>query len=119
MTVAKAGLQRRKLDPVGEQLALVAEMAQRVVGERLERLGDPALLVGERDRERRLGELDARLRAACRCARASRPATVTRLAVGELVEEVRPGSVDETDAGPDELERPGVRETGPRWTARR
>ena len=46
--LAEARLQRRELDPVGEQLPLVAQVAERVVGERLERLGDPALLVGER-----------------------------------------------------------------------
>ncbi len=50
--VAEPRLQRRELDPVGEQLALVAEVAQRVVGERLERLGDAPLLVGERRDER-------------------------------------------------------------------
>ena len=88
VTVAKAGLQRRELDPVGEQLALVAEMAQRVVGERLERIGDPALLVGERGRERRLGELDP----VCE-PRAVPPERATPhghgLAVGEFVEEIR------------------------------
>ena len=95
--VAEPRLQRRELDPVGEQLALVAEVAQRVVRERLERLGDAALLVGERADERVLGELDAlgEPRAV--------PPQVTAahgdgLAVGDLLEQVGARRVDEADA---------------------
>ena len=116
--VAEARLQGREVDPVGEQLALVAQVTQGVVGERLQRLGDAALLVGERDRECRLGQLDA--------LRQSRPVPPDRpaahghgLAVGELVEEPGAERVDEADACPDELERAGIRKPPRAWTATR
>ena len=95
--VAEPRLQRRELDPVREQLPLVAQVAERVVGERLERLGDPALLVGERDGERRLGELDP-FREPGPVAPQLAAAHGQRLALGDLLEQVGPRGVDEADA---------------------
>ena len=48
--VAEPRPQRRKVDPLREEPALLAQVAHRVVGERLQRLGHPALLLGEHGR---------------------------------------------------------------------
>src|SRR6266516_1806541 len=47
MTVTEARLHRRELDPLGQQLPFLAQVAHRVLRERLERLGDPAALFSE------------------------------------------------------------------------
>ena len=48
LSVPEAGRQRRELDPVREQPAFLAQVPQRVVRKRLERLRDATLLIGER-----------------------------------------------------------------------
>ena len=48
LPVAEPRLERRELDALGEQAALVAEVAHRVVGELLEGLGHPAALLRQR-----------------------------------------------------------------------
>ena len=63
MPVAEARLQRRELDPLGEQLPFLAQVAHRVLGERLERFGDTTSLFGERPFELRLLEHAARCEA--------------------------------------------------------
>ena len=57
--VSEAGLQRREVDPLGEQPALLAQVAHRVVGELLERLRHTALLRCERTDELALLECPA------------------------------------------------------------
>ena len=47
VAVAKAGRERREIDPFREQLSLLAQVAHRVLGERLECLGDAAALFAE------------------------------------------------------------------------
>src|SRR6266550_7855759 len=47
MTVTKARLHRRKLDPLRQQLSFLPQVAHRVLCKRLERFGDPAALFGE------------------------------------------------------------------------
>ena len=106
--VAEARLERREVDPLGQQPPLLAQVAQRVVGELLQRLGDAALLLGER-----AGELVLLERAAGREAGAvpeeARAANGQLLAVRELVEEVGVVDVDQADAAADEQQRPRVR----------
>ena len=84
--VAEARLERGEVDPLREQLALVAQVAERVVGELLQRLGDASLLL-----EQRAGELVLLERPPGREAGAvpeeARAADGQPLAVGELVEE--------------------------------
>ena len=109
--VAEAGLQRGKLDPLREQAALVAQVPQRVLGERLQRVGDaPPLAPRARAPARARSSTRARRRGTSRSGRGSPPRTVSELAVGDLVEQVGAGRVDQADAAADELERPGVRE---------
>ena len=118
VSVAEPRLQLREVDPVGEQLALVAQVAQRVVGERLERLGDAALLVGERSAS--VASVSSTPSARRVPLRHSEPlADGQRLTLGDLLEQVGPGRVDEAHAGADELERPGIRESDRSSTARR
>ncbi len=104
--------------PRARTLPFVAKVAQRVVGEGLERLGDTALLLGD-DR----GELVVEPLVAERDPDAVTPdhAVLDQdlLAVDELVEQRRPRRVDEPDAGPHELERAGVREPPGHRRARR
>ena len=110
VAIAELRRQRRKVDAVGEELALVPEVAQRVVGERLERLGDAALLVGERPHERALGELDALGELGSVAPQAAGPHG-HRLAVDDLVEQIGARCrVDEADARAHQLERARVRE---------
>jgi hypothetical protein len=108
MPVPEAGAERRQHEPRREALRLVAQVEQCVLGERLERLREPALLLGQRRLERRRVELRAR-----REERAVAPDLAARdphdLPVGEIVEERRPGRVDQAHARADELERPRVR----------
>ena len=108
MPVAEARLERGEVDPLREQLALVAEVAERVVGELLQRLGDAPLLL-----QQRAGELVLLERPPGREARAvpeeARAADGQPLAVRELVEELRVVDVDQADAAAHELERARVR----------
>ena len=116
MPVAEAGAQRRQLEPRREGPRLLLEVAQRVLGERLERVGDPALLLGERLLERD-GVEDGALRHERPVPPDAAAVDADELPVGEHVEERRAGGVDEPDARAHELERAGVREP-PRRGAR-
>jgi hypothetical protein len=109
--VAEAGLHLREPHALGEKLRLVAKVAQRVLGEALERLGDSAALL----RELRF-ELALRQCAADRepgaVAEETRTADDQRLAVTYLLEKVRLAVyVDEPHAAADKLQRAGVRES--------
>ena len=116
--VAEARLDRREVDALGEQPALVAQEPHRVVGERAERLGHARPLLGER-----LAQLvgaqhvPARdpLAAAVEAAGAHRE----HVALGDRVEEVGAGRVDQAHAALHERQRPGVREAAPSATRRR
>ena len=110
MLIAKPRLQRGEVDSLGEEPSLLAQVAERVVGEGLERLGDaPALL---RDRT---GELVGRERApggnAVAVPKDARAADREQVALGDLVEDRRPGGIDQANARPDEQERSGIRKT--------
>ena len=108
VAVAEAGAELREVDPLGQQPPFLAEVPQRVVGEVLQRLGDAALLLGER-----IGQLVLAERAAGREAGAvpeqARSPHGQLLAVRELVEELRAGDVDQAHAAADEEQRPRVR----------
>ena len=111
--VADPGAQRGKLDPGGERAGLLLQVAQRVLRERAERLGDAALLVDERLLERRGVEHGAL--GDERPVPPDAPAVEAHeLAVGEEVEQRCAGGVDEPDPGADELQRARIREASGR-----
>src|SRR5207237_6673549 len=110
MAVAEARLELRELDPLSQQLPLLPQIAHRVLGERLERLGHAASLVRERPLER-VGVLDA---AGCKTgAVAIEAGTAHRreLALAHGLEQIGAGRVDQAHARPDERERAGVRKS--------
>ena len=82
---------------------------RRVLGERLERVRDAPLLLGERFRERALLEHRA-LRDECPVAPHLSAVEPDELALRDQLEERGARGVDQLDPGPHELERPGVRE---------
>ena len=90
----------------------------RVVGERLESLGDSALLLRERRRELVRLERPAR-REAGAVPEEARAAHGESLAVGDGVEELGAAGVDQPDAPADELERARDSGSGRSATARR
>ena len=108
VAIAEAGAERREVDPLGQQPALLAEIPQRVVREVLQSLGDAALLLGQRS-----GQLVLVERAARGEARAvpeeARAADGQPLTVRDLLEELAVGDVDQAHAAADEEQRPGVR----------
>ncbi len=88
VAVAKPRLDRREVDPLGEDPPLLAEIAHRVLGKRLERFGHAPALLGER-----VGEL-LRLEDLPRGHAIAVPedacaADGHELAVGDRVEELR------------------------------
>ena len=105
--VAEARLERREVDPFGEQLPFLAQIAERVVGELLQRLGDAALLLEQRSGELALLERTPRRHAGA-VAEEAGAAHGQPLAVGELVEEARVVDVDQAHTAANELERAGV-----------
>jgi hypothetical protein len=109
VAVAEASPEERSLDALGEHPALLLQIAHRVLGEALERLGDPSALGRERAREL-VGPKAPAGRQARTVAEDVRAADDERLALADLVEEVRPRGVDQADAALDERERAGVRE---------
>ena len=115
--VAEARLERREVDALREQAPLVAQVAHRVLGERLERLGHAALL-----RDQRAVELACLQHAPRREARAvaedAAAAHGELLAVATPVEQLGAGRVDQPDAAADERERAGVREAAASATRR-
>ncbi len=108
MPVAEARLERGEVDPLREQLPLLAQVAERVVRELLQRLGDAALLLEQRAGQVMLLERTSR-RNARAVAKEARAANGQPLAVGELVEQIRVVDVDQAHASANELERPRVR----------
>ena len=113
VTVAEPRLERRELDPLGEQPAFVPQVAQRVVGKCLERVRDTALLLGEGGASVVLVELDADGETASVAPDAA-AAHADRLPVAHLVEELRAGHVDRltpartSSSGPGFGKRPEV-----------
>ena len=106
--VAEARLERRKVDSLGEQLPLVAEVAERVVGELLQRLRHSSLLVAERACELVLLERSAGGDTGPVPEEAG-AANREALAVRELLEQIGVLDVDQADAAAHELQRAGVR----------
>ena len=100
--------QGRERDSLGQQLPLVAQEAHRVLGEGLERRGHAPLLVGKSPLEVALRQ-HVPLREPVAVAVEPGAAHGHELAVGELLEQLRAGSVDQADPATDELERPGIR----------
>src|SRR6185503_10737541 len=105
--VAEARAKPRQLDAGREALGLVAQVEQGVLGERLERLRQTPLVLGERSLERRRVELGA-LGEERAVAPDVAPLDPDELAVGELVEERCTRGVDQPDPCAHELERAGV-----------
>jgi hypothetical protein len=109
VAVAEARPERREVDPLGEQAALLAQVAHRVVGERLERLGHPPLLLGQGPLE--LGRVQQAPAGEARAvAEDARAAHGQELAVADFVEQRRPRRVDQPHAAADEEQRPRIRE---------
>ena len=108
MPVAEARLERRKLDPFGQELSLFAQVAHRVVGERLERLGDAAALLGQRPFKLSGIEDAARSETGAVPVEAG-TAHGEHLALVHRLEEIGAGSVDQAHTSADECERAGVR----------
>ena len=108
VAVAEGGPGRRELDAAGQQVGLLADVGDGVLGELGERLVDPlALLV-----EATLELLDAERLAAQHMLAADADDAVVdrhRLAVVEQLEGVRFADVDQQDPGAGEQQRPGVR----------
>ena len=98
--VAEVGVEVGQLDLAREQLALLADVGHRVLGERLERLADAAPALPRSARVDGLAVLDLALaRRPRRRGRAAPPRTVDVLAVLQHVEERRARHVDEVHAG--------------------
>src|SRR2546421_11893412 len=110
MALAEAGLQRRKRDPLGQQPALLAQIAKRVLGELPQRLGHPAPLFCERGLELARLKRPARYEAGS-VLEDARPADGHVVAVGQLVEELRVRGVDQPHPTAHQQERPRIRET--------
>src|ERR1044072_2010013 len=108
MLVAKPGLQRGEVDPLGKKPSFLAQVAKRVVGECLERLGDAPALFGDRTRalvgRQRAASGDAVAVPKDACA-----ADREQIAFGDLVEDRRTGCVDQTNARTDEQQWAGIR----------
>ena len=102
-------LERREIDALGQQAPLLAQVAERVLGEPLERLGHPALLLRQRPRELVRVER-APVGQAGAVAEDARTADADVVAVAELVEERRARSVDQPHAAAHEQQRPRIRE---------
>ncbi len=101
LPVAEPRLERRELDALGEEAALVAEVAHRVVGELLEGLGHPAALLRQRacelfGAERLPGSQLRPVR------EEQRPAHGQPVSVAHLVEQVGARRVDQPDAAANE-----------------
>ena len=109
LALAEARLQRRELDALGEQAPFLAQVLQRVLGEDLQGIGNPRLLLGERRREPVRLERSA-VGEARPVAEEARAADGHGVSVAELVEERRAGRVDQADAAAHEQERARVRE---------
>ena len=109
VSVAKPCAERRELDPPCECSTLFTQMLQRVVGERLERVGHAILLVAERGRQLDDRE-DGAVGEPIAVPEDRRAANRDDLPVAELLEEIRTRGVDQGHTRADELERAGVRE---------
>ena len=101
--------ERWKVDALRQQAPLVAQVAERVLGEDLERPGHARALLRERRLELTRLERPAR-REAGAVAEDARAAHGDVLAVSDLVEERCAGGVDQPHASADEQQRPRVRE---------
>ena len=108
VAVSEAGLQRGEVDPLGEQPALLTQVAHRVVRELLKRLRHSTLLCCERTDELALLE--------CPAGGDTRPvpeeapaANGEPLTVRDLLEELSAGHVDQPDTSANEEERAWVR----------
>jgi hypothetical protein len=109
VAIAESRRQRRKVDSLGEHLSFLAQVAHRVLGEGLERLGDAAALVAERPFQLALLE-DAAGRQARAVAVEPGPADRDQLTLVEVVEEIGARRVDQPHASAHEREWPRVRE---------
>src|SRR5262249_4851559 len=108
MAVAKTRLQRRGVDPPGEEPPLLAQVAKRVVGEGFERLRDAPALFRDRTRELVCRERAARGDAVA-VPKDARPTDCEEVALGDVVEDRRARRIDQADASANEQERAGIR----------
>ena len=107
--VAEAGLERGKVDPLGEQPSLFAEVAHRVVGKGLERLRDATPLLREA-RGEVVRALDLARGQARAVAEEIRAPDGEHLPVVHVVEQLRAGGIDQADAAAHEQQGTGVGE---------
>src|SRR6266550_612434 len=107
MTVTKARLHRRKLDPLRQQLSFLPQVAHRVLCKRLERFGDPAALFGELPFELPLIEHLSR-RKASSIAVETGATHGQQLALMHVLEETVSRHIDQADASAHERERPRI-----------
>jgi hypothetical protein len=108
VTVAKTRCELGELDAFSEQLSFLSQIPHRVLGERLERFGDPAALFGERVLELVLREHAARGKARA-VAIEPRAPDCHQLALVNLVEQICTRSLDQAHAAAHEGERAGIR----------
>jgi hypothetical protein len=108
VAVTEPRLQRRELDPLGEELPFLAEVAHRVLGERLERLRYAAALFGELPFELRLLEHASRRKARSVAVEAG-AAHGEKLPLVHVLEETVRRDVDQANAPAHEGERTRVR----------
>ena len=104
MAVTEARLQSRELDPFGEQLPFLPEVAHRVLGKCLERFGDSAALFGELPFELPLLEHVPRRKTRSIAVETS-AANGQELSLVHMLEEAVGHHVDQPDASTYECER--------------
>src|SRR5205085_7904333 len=107
--LAEARLERGELDALREQLALLAQVAHRVLGERLERLGYAPALLAQQPLELALVE-HAPGRETGAVAVDAGTAHGHELALVEVVEQLGAGHVDQPYARAHERQRSGIGE---------
>ena len=109
MALPEARPERREGEPLGQEPPLLAQVAEGVLGELLERLGHPCALLGERCfklvRLKRTARHETRP-----VLEDARPADGHVVAVGKLFEELRLRSVDQPHPASHEQQRSRIRE---------
>jgi hypothetical protein len=109
VALPEARLQRREGDPLGQEPSLLAQIAEGVLGELLQRLGHPRPLLGQRDLE--LVRLKRAPRHQTRpVLEDARPADGYVIAVGKLVEELCLRGIDQPHPASHEQQRSRIRE---------